>query len=47
MCLDITEAASFSEDVSPDITSGTDSTASVITWPPVVCILRRIRVLML
>ena len=29
MCLDITEAASFSEDVSPDITSGTDSTASV------------------
>ena len=43
MCLTLQRPSSVSEEVSPDLTSGTDLTASVITWPPEVCILRRIR----
>jgi len=35
--------SSVSEEVSPDLTSGTDLTASEITSPPEVCIRKRIR----
>ena len=43
ICLTLQRPSSVSEEVSPDLTSGTDLTASVITSPPEVCIRTRVR----